>query len=352
LTLLSHRMSGVGYACAIGSALCNGSFAAVSKFAAVQKHPVHPIIFNLYVCVGVCLSSFLAFPFLQWNESFDKEGDGTVFVYEPLGVLAGLLLVLAFTFSFLAIPLVGLSIGQGVWGGTAIIVSVLWGIIAFSNTVDSVIGTVGAMVLLLLGVAGIAFCGEIAKCFTAQNDEVAKDLLDYESGSGEVYEAMDGEKGATQSSVFVRGMLFAATVGCAGGSILVPMHYVDAEGQGLVFVPSFGIGVGICSPVVTVLYFLIMREPLLSQELHLMQVLPYGILAGSIWNVGNVLSIPAISRIGYSVAYPLMQCALLVSGLWGIFAFKEIKGAAVWIFFVASAVLLGGAAILSQSVSS
>lgn len=299
------------------------------------------------------MSSFLAFPFLHWNDSFDKEGDGTVFVYEPLGIVAGLLLVLAFTFSFLAIPLVGLSIGQGVWGGTAIIVSVLWGIIAFSDTVNSVIGTVGAMALLLLGVAGIAFCSEIAKHFTAQNDEVAKNLLnDYESGSGDAYEAMDEEKGAIQSAAFVRGMLFAATVGCAGGSILVPMHYVDAEGQGLVFVPSFGIGVGICSPVVTVLYFLIMREPLVSQELHLRQVLPYGILAGCIWNVGNVLSIPAISRIGYSVAYPLMQCALLVSGLWGIFAFKEIKGAAVWIFFVASAVLLGGAAILSQSVSS
>jgi glucose uptake protein GlcU len=42
-----------------------------------------------------------------------------------------------------------------------------------------------------------------------------------------------------------------------------------------------------------------------------------------------------------------MQCALLVSGLWGIFFFKEIKGTlAITAFFASGAVLLVGAVVL------
>jgi hypothetical protein len=42
-----------------------------------------------------------------------------------------------------------------------------------------------------------------------------------------------------------------------------------------------------------------------------------------------------------------MQCALFISGIWGVFVFKEIVGRrAILAFFVSGAVLLGGAALL------
>lgn len=42
-------------------------------------------------------------------------------------MVAGMLFVLAGLFSFLAIPELGLAIAQGVWGGSAVLVSFLWG---------------------------------------------------------------------------------------------------------------------------------------------------------------------------------------------------------------------------------
>jgi len=50
----------------------------------------------------------------------------------------------------------------GVWGGSAIIVSFLWGVIAFGNGIESVLGAGGALVLLTLGVLGIAFSNDLA----------------------------------------------------------------------------------------------------------------------------------------------------------------------------------------------
>ena len=114
----------------------------------------------------------------------------------------------------------------------------------------------------------------------------------------------------------VVGIVFALVTGLAGGSILVPMQYVSDEHTGLAFVPSLGAGAVIFAPVVPLLYFGYNGElkSLGYQDLKLGSSLLPGLLAGAIWNVGNVASIWAIPRLGFSVAYPMMQCALLASG--------------------------------------
>ena len=51
--------------------------------------------------------------------------------------------------------------------------------------------------------------------------------------------------------------------------------------------------------------------------------------------------------------YPIMQCALLVSALWGVFVFGEITDRkTIFVLFVSGLVLLGGAGVLSISVDS
>ena len=67
-----------------------------------------------------------------------------------------------------------------------------------------------------------------------------------------------------------------------------------------------------------------------------------------IWSVGFVCTTLALPAIGYAVAVPLMQCALVVSGLWGICVFRELPDArAVRIFAASASVTLGGATLLS-----
>jgi glucose uptake protein GlcU len=55
----------------------------------------------------------------------------------------------------------------------------------------------------------------------------------------------------------------------------------------------------------------------------------------------------AIPIVGYAIAYPIVQCAILVAGVWGVVVFKEISGNAVKVFFMSSILVLLGAVFLS-----
>merc|ERR1712173_356997 len=71
-----------------------------------------------------------------------------------------------------------------------------------------------------------------------------------------------------------------------------------------------------------------------------------GIIGGTLWNGANLSSLYAIDELGYSVAYPIMQSALIVAALWGVFLFKELKGWRVLGVLAVSGILVIGGAIL------
>ncbi|MPN27979.1 hypothetical protein SDC9_175413 [bioreactor metagenome] len=52
-----------------------------------------------------------------------------------------------------------------------------------------------------------------------------------------------------------------------------------------------------------------------------------GILGGIIWGIGNSLSLIAAGKAGAAISYGLGQGATLVAALWGVFIWKEFKGA-------------------------
>jgi glucose uptake protein len=52
-----------------------------------------------------------------------------------------------------------------------------------------------------------------------------------------------------------------------------------------------------------------------------------GILGGAIWATGTLLSFVTAGTAGAAIAYALGQGAMLVSAIWGIFVWKEFKGA-------------------------
>lgn len=59
-----------------------------------------------------------------------------------------------------------------------------------------------------------------------------------------------------------------------------------------------------------------------TPKLHLV-----GIIGGIIWSVGMMLSIMAGDKAGYAISYGLGQGATLVAAIWGVFIWKEFKGA-------------------------
>jgi glucose uptake protein len=52
-----------------------------------------------------------------------------------------------------------------------------------------------------------------------------------------------------------------------------------------------------------------------------------GVLGGVIWCIGMSFSIIAAGKAGYAISYGLGQGATLVAALWGVFIWKEFKGA-------------------------
>lgn len=52
-----------------------------------------------------------------------------------------------------------------------------------------------------------------------------------------------------------------------------------------------------------------------------------GILGGLIWGIGNSLNLIAAGKAGAAISYGLGQGATLVAALWGVFIWKEFKGA-------------------------
>ena len=69
-----------------------------------------------------------------------------------------------------------------------------------------------------------------------------------------------------------------------------------------------------------------------------------GVAAGALWAAGNVLSVHATMRLGQAVGFPLTQVCVVVSALWGILYFGELRDRAALRIFAASAVLVLAAA--------
>jgi glucose uptake protein GlcU len=148
---------------------------------------------------------------------------------------------------------------------------------------------------------------------------------------------------------------------------LVPLHYVDDSQQGLVFLPALGTGAVFAAPFILIFnYFYTKPDVRKRPEFHWKEVSLYGILSGMIWNSNNIVAVGAIPVLGYGVVsrvffftdsfsflyslvkvFPIIQCALFVAGMWGIFFFKELKGNTVRVFFASGFVLIIGAIMLS-----
>lgn len=153
------------------------------------------------------------------------------------------------------------------------------------------------------------------------------------------------------------GMISAAFCGLYGGSILAPMKFANTDLKGTRYLLSFSIG----SSIVTIFLWLVRLSynsyihgsiyigynSLPSFHIRVMW-LPGGI-SGLLWSIGNYFSLISVLYLGEGVGYPLVQTSILVSGLWGIFYFQEVKGYnAISKWFLSSLITIFGILLLSH----
>jgi len=371
-----------GYLAVLGAIFFFGSIGVMIKSKKLAEAKVDPIVFQLYYSLAIFISSWLV---LTYNS----------FVFTYWGIVGAALWVPASILSIFAIKYAGLSISQGIWSGSSIIVSFLWGGIFYpmidphkddkgKNNTDEVKSfplSAVALAVLCVGILGLSlsgtqtiadlqyrfpfinsFCARLRKPSKHSrhsekerrginndshyepitDDNVSSDI-DSHHEEGEALIETDEQPLSLKARLF--GMLCAILTGLPNGSMLVPLRLAPSNAQGINYMVSFGIGVLAVTPVMAFIYFLLKRE---VPVFHLRVALIPGLLAGFVWNLGNYCSIYATLYLGLTIGFPLTQVALLVAGLYGIFFFKEITSwFAILFFFLSAGILLGGAALLS-----
>jgi Transmembrane family, TMEM144 of transporters len=133
------------------------------------------------------------------------------------------------------------------------------------------------------------------------------------------------------------GVIGAIINGAWGGLNLIPVHYArrDDGMTGAAFLVSFATGSLIVN---TVLWILLIAYQWYQKKgnweevkqalpkFHLEHLWKAGLGAGLLYSIGNFSALLAVTYLGQGVGFSFCQLQLLVSGLWGVFYFKEIRG--------------------------
>lgn len=328
-----------------------GTFAVPMKTKSVEDAKLNPFVFQLYMSVGIFLSSWLVLLVEP-------------FAWTPYGAVASFIWATGSLFAVPTIRDLGVSVGQGVWSGFVAVTAFLWGV--FGHSLFSIFGddpmrdplmaSIG-LAVLVLGMLGLACVGSIAA--TAQSrpgnryaiNSESQPFLDRPSSLGRRSLPRIVAAPPASKPNMMRGFLTALIVGVTGGSTLVPMKFAPEipfrDGtRSVIFALSFGMSVlpiSICLNVLPVLW-----QWGELPKFHVRTCALPGILSGVLWNLANIGSIYAVQEpLGLTVGYPLTQCCLVVAGLFGICYYKEVSGALHVGMWLASALtLLGGAAML------
>lgn len=123
----------------------------------------------------------------------------------------------------------------------------------------------------------------------------------------------------------------------------------------------FALGILLCTLPVN---YLFMRRPMVGSPVAMVDYLKgtgsvhlWGVLGGLIWGVGTVSNFAAsyAQMVGPATSYALGQGATMVSAIWGVFVWKEFKGASrdakrlltlMFVFFIAGLVCVALAPVV------
>jgi hypothetical protein len=370
-----------GWIAAVVAAISYGSFGVPIK--GTKDIDVHPLIFQSY-------KTFVMFV-TCWGVKFL----GVDIAFTKWGLLSGFLWVLGGVGGIYGIRTAGLAIAVGTWASIMVMINFLFGILIFKEPVADIWGTLCSFMLLIIGLVGMSIYSApqprsqplsvaVEGCpeeefsddgiggpnyQSLQENEVRRRMVDpevemeglqndtddppfqpiiRESHEYERYLVLfNGRLSLTKRQC---GMLGAAMNGVMTGSSLLPVHYAEQEGfGGAKYFPSFACGAMNANIIIWCLYFGVhvisdrnngksMQDTLEQMpKIYFRALWLPGLLAGLLLSLAMFSSILAVTYLGQGVGNSVVQTKILVSGLWGIFWFHEIVGAATIAKWFASA---------------
>jgi Transmembrane family, TMEM144 of transporters len=311
--------------------------------------------------------------------------------------MIGIFWVPGATCGIYAIRHVGLALAVGLWSSMIVITSFFWGIVIFREEVKDMFHAVVAFMLIMAGLVGMGIYAKpemslplkidlqsdgsdsddsrsesivtpkrkrSAKAFLNGPIEIEPLVLfptfrnsNGKDGSGKDYVVLFG--GRISLTRRQLGILGALTNGLWGGLNLIPMHFAAREGfQGASYLISYCTGSMLVLVIIWVMYFVFLLCHKKGSFSHAMEAFPSfhikamwraGLLSGSLYSIGNLSSILAVTYLGQGVGMSMCQGSLFVSGLWGIFYYGEIKGRKIIIkWFLSAGVAVSGILLLNH----
>lgn len=254
-------MENLGFLYAIGAALCWGTYMVPFKKSKSESL----IQFQTLMSVGILLSGFIISLLVGFPLNFN--------IY---GIIAGVFWAIGNTLALIAIKNLGLSKAVPLMSSIVILSTFLWGALVFGELPSGLFFASFGLLLIIAGVVIVSARGE------------------------------------SRSENIKAGLIAAILGGLVFGSQLVPLKLGHVSAANFFFSTCLGI-------FITALAIFLFKPVKFKNE-----AIKESLLSGTIWNIGNFLSIASVSLIGLAKGYPLSQSSVLVAVLWGVFYFKEI----------------------------
>jgi len=387
----------IGFIAAFCAALSFGSYGVPMKGEAATRVDVDPLVFQSYKAFAVLLvSSILIY---VNNILADEENDHIIdnanynwtfhkwsfSDFTPWAFLSAILWVPGGTAGVYAVRRAGLAISVGIWSCVIVIISFIWGVLIFGEKQKSgALGAVKAVSVLCIGLCGIAYFSSSEPESKKKVDSRLKEVIDETTplsssggddttSEGEDQESLDLEsfphcgqpphshqtlhfhlpplisKRTIHVPKYHLGLFFAFLNGLLAATIMIPLHYAPPHStQGIGYSMSFGI-----AAMIVILFAWLLRWMVCALQcrsvvkgyqslpsFHFKDMLRPGMLAGLLYSIGNLSGIVSIQKLGNFMGYSLNQSSMIVSGLWGIFYYKEIPGFKNILGFISSSVIV------------
>ncbi|CAB9520495.1 expressed unknown protein [Seminavis robusta] len=390
-SMLTGCADNCGWAAAILCVLAFGSFGVPVKTSV--KVEVDPFILQSYKTMVCFVTSFLVI-FLGEEIRWSNWGLASGIFWVP-GACAGIY----------GIRNAGMAIAVGTWSSIIVLTSFIFGIVVFQEKVKNFYYTCYSFLILIVGLVGMAKYAaapddsEPKKLVQSPRPTAPTKSEEYsspkpktpvekgvsnlqpmeieplleegknpdQSTNGDFAEMDDDSSakltGSKDRIIFwggrmaltrhQTGVIGAVINGAWGGLNLIPLHYArrDHGLSGAAFLVSFATGSLVVNTVLWILLIGYQWHQKKGNWEEVKQALPKfyfehlwkaGLAAGLLYSLGNFSAMLAVEYLGQGVGFSFCQLQLLVSGLWGVFYFKEIRGQeriAKWFMSAAVAVL-------------
>lgn len=153
--MLESCTGNCGWIAALIAALSFGTFGVPWKYDDSCRN-TDPLIFMTYNTLCLFASSLFVYMYWMTSISSSEQDSNNSIRFTPWGILTGLFWMPAGLAGISAVRNAGLAISQGLWSSAIVIVSFIWGIAVFHESVRSIFGTCLAGLLIICGIWGLS----------------------------------------------------------------------------------------------------------------------------------------------------------------------------------------------------